>query len=82
MNFKQIGCEGVNCIHLVQDRVQWQSLPNTVMNVRFQVLTAASMKMTVFLNVAPLYQTTWHNIPEDSPLRGNEPFDSIKTGIS
>jgi hypothetical protein len=39
--------------------------------VRFQVLTAASMKMTVFWDVAPcslvdVYYTTWGNISKDS----------------
>jgi hypothetical protein len=34
MNFKQIGCESVEYIHLAQDRDQWRSLVNTVMNLR------------------------------------------------
>jgi hypothetical protein len=51
------------------------------LRVRFQVLTATSMKMTVFWDVAPCSlvqagrrlrgtycQTTWCNIPEDSHL--------------
>jgi hypothetical protein len=60
--------------------------------LRFQVLTAARMKMTVFWDVAPcsliefdrcfpmealstseksvnFYETTWHNMPEDSHLQ-------------
>jgi hypothetical protein len=30
---KRIGCEVVDCIHLVQDRVHWHALVNTVMNL-------------------------------------------------
>jgi hypothetical protein len=44
-----------------------------IIMVRFRVLTAPSMRMTVFWDVAPcsllevyFYQTTWRNIPEDS----------------
>jgi hypothetical protein len=31
INFREIGCEDVDGIHLAQDRVQWQALVNTVM---------------------------------------------------
>jgi hypothetical protein len=31
----KMGWEGVNWIHLVQERDQWQVLVNTVMNLRF-----------------------------------------------
>jgi hypothetical protein len=34
MYHKEIRCEGVDRIKLVQDRVQWQGLVNTVMNLR------------------------------------------------
>jgi hypothetical protein len=56
--------------------------------VRFQFLTAVSMKMTFFWDVAIIalmmeavstsetsvnfYQATWHNIPEDSHLNLND----------
>jgi hypothetical protein len=32
MDLRQIGWEGVDWIHLVQDREQWWALVNTVMN--------------------------------------------------
>jgi len=34
MDLKEIGCEGVGWVHLVQDRDQWRPLVNTVMNLR------------------------------------------------
>jgi hypothetical protein len=34
MNFKEMGLEGVEWVHLAQDRNQWQALVNTVMNLR------------------------------------------------
>jgi phosphoribosyl-ATP pyrophosphohydrolase len=30
---KKIGCEGVEWIHLAQDRDQWQALVSTIMNL-------------------------------------------------
>jgi hypothetical protein len=33
MNVKEIGCEGIEWIHLAQNRVQWQAPMNTVMNL-------------------------------------------------
>jgi hypothetical protein len=33
LDFKEIGCDDVGCIPLVQDRDQWQALVNTVMNL-------------------------------------------------
>jgi hypothetical protein len=61
-----------------------EDLRRTYYLVRLQVLTAASMKMAVFWDVAPcslmteaasasetsvnFYQTTWRNIPEDRYL--------------
>jgi hypothetical protein len=50
---KKVGCEDVDWAHRIQDRGQWRVLVNTVINVRFQVLTAASMKIAVFWVVAP-----------------------------
>jgi hypothetical protein len=32
-NIREIGIDGVNWIHLAQDRVQWQAFVNTVMNL-------------------------------------------------
>jgi hypothetical protein len=34
MDLREIGWEGVGWIHLAQDRDQWQSLVNTIMNFR------------------------------------------------
>jgi hypothetical protein len=34
MNLREIGWEGVDWIHLAQDRDQWRSLVNTVLNLR------------------------------------------------
>jgi hypothetical protein len=33
INLKEIGCEGVDWIHLAQDRDQWRALVNAVMNL-------------------------------------------------
>jgi hypothetical protein len=33
MDLREIGLEGVDWIHLAQDRDQWQALVNTVMNL-------------------------------------------------
>jgi hypothetical protein len=34
MDLKEIGCEGVDWIHQAQDRIQWQTVVNTVMNLQ------------------------------------------------
>jgi hypothetical protein len=34
MDLREIGIDGVNCIRLAQDRVQWRAFVNTVMNLR------------------------------------------------
>jgi hypothetical protein len=34
MYLNEIGCEGVNCIHLSQDKDRWWAFVNTVMNIR------------------------------------------------
>jgi hypothetical protein len=34
MDLREIGINGVNWIHLAQDRVQWRACVNTVMNLR------------------------------------------------
>jgi hypothetical protein len=41
-------CVDVNWIHLVEYRLQTLALVNTVMNVRFQLLAVANMKMKAF----------------------------------
>jgi hypothetical protein len=33
MDLREIECEGVDWMHLVQDRDQWQALVNMVMNL-------------------------------------------------
>jgi hypothetical protein len=35
MHLRGIGWKGVDCIHLAQDRDQWQALVNTVKNLQF-----------------------------------------------
>jgi hypothetical protein len=34
MDHKEIGCKGVNWINLIQNRVQWQDIVNTVMDLQ------------------------------------------------
>jgi hypothetical protein len=34
MNLREIGIDGANCIQLAQDRVQWRTFLNMVMNLR------------------------------------------------
>jgi hypothetical protein len=34
MDIRKIGWDGMDLIDLVQDRVQWRALVNTVMNLR------------------------------------------------
>jgi len=33
MDLREVGWEGMDWIHLVQDKVQWGALVNTVMNI-------------------------------------------------
>jgi hypothetical protein len=35
VNFREIGIDGANWIHLAQDRVQWRTFVDKVMNLRF-----------------------------------------------
>jgi hypothetical protein len=34
MDLREIGWDGIDCIELAQDRDQWRTLVNTVMNLR------------------------------------------------
>jgi len=34
MDLREIYCEGVDCMHLAQDEVQWRAVVNTVMTLR------------------------------------------------
>jgi hypothetical protein len=35
MDFRKVDWEGVDGIHMTQDRDQWRTVVNTVMNLRF-----------------------------------------------
>jgi hypothetical protein len=34
MDLREMGFEGVDCSHLAQNRLQWRTFVNTVMNLR------------------------------------------------
>jgi hypothetical protein len=34
MDLREIGWEGVNWVHMAQDRDQWLAIVNTIMNLR------------------------------------------------
>jgi hypothetical protein len=59
MDLREVRCRGTEWIHLAQDRIQWNALVNTVMNLR------ATYNVGTFLNscttggfsrIAPLYE--------------------------
>jgi hypothetical protein len=68
INLKKMWCGDVDMIHVAQDRIQWQALVNTVMNVRFQVLKAAIMKMTDCLPSWLLSRVIWQNFTDISEV--------------
>jgi hypothetical protein len=53
MDLLEIGLIVVDWIGLAQDRYRWRDLVNSIMNVRFEVFTAVTMKNGVFLDVTP-----------------------------
>jgi hypothetical protein len=77
MDLLEIGVNVVDWIGLAQDRYRWRALVNSVMNVRFEVFTAVTMKNGVFWVVTPcgssettvLTRATRRNNPEDTILR-------------
>jgi hypothetical protein len=34
MDLREIGWDGVDCMHMAQDREEWKALVNTVLNLR------------------------------------------------
>jgi hypothetical protein len=61
MDLKGTGLDGIDWIHLSQKRNQRQALVNTVLNVRFEVLTAVLTKISLFWNITPsLFATFFH----------------------
>jgi hypothetical protein len=66
-----MGVELKNRVHWIsftQDIVQFSGRMNTAMNVRFHVLMAASMKMTVFWDIPQYYL-----VEVDRRFRGASP---------
>jgi ribosome biogenesis protein Nip4 len=53
MDLFEIGVNVVDWIGLAQNRYRWRALVNSVMNVRFEVFTAVTMKNGVFWVVTP-----------------------------
>jgi hypothetical protein len=72
----------ISCEITVSDN---QCLALTRKNMRYQVLTAASMNMAVIWGFATCslldYQTTLHDIPEDSHLHVKMCFAALYGGI-
>jgi hypothetical protein len=56
IDLRETALEDVNLNHLVQDWDRWQAVVNTKRTVRFQILTAASMKFRVFWDILPCSQ--------------------------
>jgi len=70
MDLKEVGCEGVNLIHLAQDRSQWQALWTYWWTFRFhksrefldQLNYFHSLKWTSFQVFHVHYITTFRNL--------------------
>jgi hypothetical protein len=78
VDVEETRCGGVDWIKLAQDRSKLRAVVNTIREVIFEVLTAASMKMAVFwvgkfTNVSEtsvnFYHSTWSNNPEDGHIQ-------------
>jgi hypothetical protein len=42
MDLRDVGCDGMDCIDLVQDRDQWRALVNSVLNLQFHKMLGSS----------------------------------------
>jgi hypothetical protein len=51
-DLKEMEFGGVGWVRLAQNRVQWWALVIMMMNLRFQALMAASVKMTGLWNIS------------------------------
>jgi hypothetical protein len=52
MNLWQIGCEGVNWVHRKQDRNQWRTLVNMILNLTFLWRTGNLLTRWVIISVS------------------------------
>jgi hypothetical protein len=58
MGLTEIGWDGVECIHLAQDREQWQALVNTGRTIRFWchiVNTVCRLLKQILINYIYIY---------------------------
>jgi hypothetical protein len=60
MDLREIGWKNVDCIHMSQDRGQWRSLVNTVMNLR--VSYEAGNFLTVRVTTSIIRRTLLHGV--------------------
>jgi len=60
MNLTEIRLDGVDWVHLAQDRDQWRSLVNTVMNL--QVTYKAGNFLTIWVAVIFSRRTLLHRV--------------------